>query len=212
MKMEFHIHTPYSDGLNPIKYLKWYGRNKLLVITDHNTIRGSLEYKKYRPTIIAEEILCKRDDGRNVELIGLFINEEIPKGLHYMEVIDMIRAQGGLVVAPHPLDQARYGFGEDADKYVDIIEVFNAKIDDPIYNNRAQEIFKDSVKIVGSDAHYPLALNSTEIEIDEFDIDNPKDFLNKLKSAKFRVKYYSWPTRMLWRGWRIIRKILKNKK
>ncbi len=209
MKLEFHIHTPYSDGLNPISYLRWYGRDKLLIITDHDTIKGSVAYSKYRKTVLAEEILCVRDN-RKVEIIGMFLTENIKPGMDFLETIDKIHEQGAIAIAPHPLDQARYGLGEDAHKYVDVVEVFNAKIDDPKLNDLAKTLFKDALTIVGSDAHYPLALGSTMIEIDEFDLENPKDFLKKLKNAKFSYRYYSWPTRMIWKGVRIVKRIIKK--
>ncbi|MCX8154790.1 MAG: PHP domain-containing protein [Candidatus Micrarchaeota archaeon] len=208
--MEFHIHTPYSDGLNPIWYLRRYGKDKILVITDHNTIRGALEYSKTNSTIISEEILCYRENGRKVEIIGMFLNQEIPKGLDLLEAIDRIKQQGGLVVAPHPLDESRYGLGEDADRYVDIVEVFNAKIDRPEFNDMAMERFKHMVKIVGSDAHYPLALGCTSIHIDEFDLDDPRDFLKKLERAKLDFRYYSWPSRVIWKGIRSLKRIYKT--
>lgn len=210
MEVEFHIHTPYSDGFNTISFLRWYGRNKLLIITDHNTIKGSVAYSKYRKTVLAEEILCNRENYGKVEIIGMFLTEEIKPGLDFLETIDRIRAQGGIAIAPHPLDKSRFGLGQDANKYVDVVEIFNAKIDDPKLNDLAQNLFKDSIHIVGSDAHYPLALGSTKIEMEEFDLEDPKDFLKKLKNAKFKYRYYSWPTRMIWKGVKIVKKAIKK--
>jgi predicted metal-dependent phosphoesterase TrpH len=58
------------------------------------------------------------------------------------DVIGRIRAQGGLVYAPHPFDRDRSSVGRIlpglcAEGAVDIVEVFNAKIADQALNDRA---------------------------------------------------------------------------
>jgi Predicted metal-dependent phosphoesterases (PHP family) len=39
------------------------------------------------------------------EVIGLFLREEIPRGMSFGETAEAIRAQGGLVYLPHPFDR-----------------------------------------------------------------------------------------------------------
>ena len=48
--------------------------------------------------ILAEEVKTK-DQG---EVIGLFIDEKIPRGMSLEETIAEIKRQGGLVYVPHP--------------------------------------------------------------------------------------------------------------
>ena len=43
------------------------------------------------------------------EIIGLFLHDEIPNGLSPEATCEAIRAQGGLVVVPHPYDRYRKG-------------------------------------------------------------------------------------------------------
>ncbi len=52
--------------------------------------------------IIGEEILTPHG-----EVIGLFIKEKIPVALPIEEAISRIKAQGGLVLLPHPFDTIR---------------------------------------------------------------------------------------------------------
>ena len=51
--------------------------------------------------IPGEEI---KTDGQG-EVIGLFLSEEIPRGMSFSATITAIREQGGLVYLPHPFDR-----------------------------------------------------------------------------------------------------------
>lgn len=69
----------------------------------HNTITGSVRaFKKICakdpniPVIVAEEILTSEG-----EIIGLFLQEEIPAFLSAEETLDRIRDQGALSIVPH---------------------------------------------------------------------------------------------------------------
>lgn len=51
--------------------------------------------------MIGSEISTERG-----EVIGLFLSEEIISR-NFLEVIDLIKEQGGIVVLPHPFDELR---------------------------------------------------------------------------------------------------------
>lgn len=80
MKYDFHTHTKYSaDGyVEPKILVKVAAKVGLtgIAVTDHNTINGGLEAKKYEnneiEVIVGSEILT--DKG---EVIGIFLTEEI---------------------------------------------------------------------------------------------------------------------------------------
>jgi predicted metal-dependent phosphoesterase TrpH len=80
MKYDFHTHTKYSaDGyIEPKILVKVAAKVGLtgIAVTDHNTIKGGLEAKKYEnneiEVIVGSEILT--DKG---EVIGIFLTEEI---------------------------------------------------------------------------------------------------------------------------------------
>ena len=78
-----------------------------LAVTDHNTIaggaRGPRACGRARPAAARHRRLGDQDRGDG-EIIGLFLHEEVPRGLTFAETVERIRAQGGLVYVPHPFD------------------------------------------------------------------------------------------------------------
>ena len=107
MKYDLHTHTKYSsDGiLEPEKIVEIARRKGLsgIAITDHNTIKGSLKAKKYETddfqVICGSEISTERG-----EVIGLFLSDEI-QSESFLDVVDEIKEQDGVVVLPHPFDR-----------------------------------------------------------------------------------------------------------
>jgi predicted metal-dependent phosphoesterase TrpH len=95
MKYDLHTHTKYSsDGfIEPKKIVKTAMRRGLsgIAITDHDTIKGSLEAKKYETdefhVICGSEISTERG-----EVIGLFLSDEI-KSHRFSDVVDQIKEQ-----------------------------------------------------------------------------------------------------------------------
>ncbi|NPA22407.1 MAG: PHP domain-containing protein [Candidatus Micrarchaeota archaeon] len=205
MKIELHIHTPASDGyFNPLPLLKRHARkhNLVLGISDHNTMRA-IPLLKDILLIKGEEILAL-DGGRKVDVIGWFLEEEIPKGLEIGEVFDRIREQGGIVYAPHPLDFERFAMGEEWARKADVVEIFNAKTP-PEINQRTQELFKDALKAVGTDAHFFNELGLTRIELPDFDLESPKEFLKALEKARFYTAYPHRSTKTIYRAIRVVK-------
>jgi predicted metal-dependent phosphoesterase TrpH len=132
----------------------------IIAITDHNTIRGGLETKKLEKeygvkVIVGSEIMTKEG-----ELLGLYLNEEIPKGLTAEETVEKIHEQGGLAVAPHPYSPICHALGDRIfNLKLDGVEVFNAYHRDGIINNIAlkkvvNNYHKKPVAFIGnSDGH-----------------------------------------------------------
>ena len=160
MRYDMHTHSKYSpDSMLEPRAIVKRGRKRGLAgvaVTDHNTIKGGLEAKRYETedfkVIVGSEIMTDRG-----EIIGLFLNEEVePKELEV--VTEEIREQGGIVVVPHPFDRIRPGLqptDEDA-KFFDCIEGFNSRCLFQSYNKRAVE-FASRHKLpvtAGSDAHF----------------------------------------------------------
>lgn len=171
-KYIFHVHTEYS----PDSDVKLYRLYKLLkknnifgiVITDHNTIEGAVKFNKTYGhdihVIIGEEIMTTEG-----EVVGLFLNENIPKGLTPIEAIKRIKEQNGIIYVPHPFDTKRQrtclkeSIIRKFSNYIDIIEVFNGRcikssdIDKGILLNS----MLNKIGIIGSDAHtyYELKFN-----------------------------------------------------
>ena len=152
---DFHIHSGYSHDslMRPEKILTIAKKCGLdvVAITDHDTIRGGVEGRKYEEktgvqVIVGSEV--KSDAG---DIIGLNIQEEI-RSRSWRAVIDEIRDQGGVAVLPHPYRSHR--FIQDLAGAVDFIEIWNAR-STPEQNAQAVELASKLGKggLMGSDAH-----------------------------------------------------------
>ena len=144
IRIDLHNHTHYSPDsiLSPKQFVREARRHGLdvVAVTDHNTIRGALAVRELAdsPVIIGEEVRSK--DG---EILGLFLSDEIPKGLSAGDTIACIKNQGGIVGVPHPFDSLRSALREDAllahIDQIDFIEGLNARMVFPSHNAKARE-------------------------------------------------------------------------
>ena len=142
--VDLHMHTDHSpDCATPVDTLldtaKRVGLGAI-AITDHNEISGALEARERAngiKVIVAEEVKTA-DQG---EVIGLFIEEKIPRGMTLQETIAEIRRQGGLVYVPHPFDRMHavpdYEHLLDVVEDIDAIEVFNPRVAFSAFNEEA---------------------------------------------------------------------------
>jgi predicted metal-dependent phosphoesterase TrpH/glycosyltransferase involved in cell wall biosynthesis len=188
--VDLHMHTDHSpDCATPVDTLldtaKRVGLGAI-AITDHNEISGALEARERADgikVIVAEEVKTA-DQG---EVIGLFIEEKIPRGMTLQETIAEIRRQGGLVYVPHPFDRMHavpdYEHLLDVVSDIDAIEVFNPRVAFSAFNEEAAR-FAAKYRIVagaGSDSHVVQGLGSVKIRMREFD--GPEEFLESLRDA-----------------------------
>jgi len=189
MKIEFHIHTEYSkDSILKLKTIrKIMERNNIIpVITDHDQIKGALNYKKlYKNCIIGEEITTTEG-----EIIGIFLKRKISPKQSPEQTAKKIREQKGLVYVPHPFDTMRRSALKQSNLEIikpDIIEVFNRRTINNQADAKAQEyaITNKIPQAVASDAHTKFGLAKTYNiipNITQTDLNSPKKFLKKLKS------------------------------
>lgn len=118
----------------------------------------------------------------------------MPYVLPVAEVVARIRSQGGLVYAPHPFDDGRSSLGRVlpglcAAGAVDIVEVFNAKIETQGPNERAAALATAYALPggAGSDAHDPAGIGAAYLEMPDFD--GPASFLAALADARITGEY-----------------------
>jgi predicted metal-dependent phosphoesterase TrpH len=176
-RMDLHIHSKYSgDGvLDPEEIVRVAKKKGLdgIAITDHNTIKGGQEAQRYETAdfkvILGAEILTDRG-----EITGLFLSKEI-ESRHLEDVIKEIKAQGGIVVVPHPFDGLRrsaFSITEEYTGLVDAIEVFNSRCVLGRYNRRALEFAAryGLPTIGGSDAHYASEIGLAGVVTPSHDI------------------------------------------
>jgi hypothetical protein len=161
-----------------------------IAIADHGTTAGALRLKEIAPfkVIVAQEILTPFG-----ELMGLFLSENIPKGLSPQDTITRIREQGGLVNIPHPF--GRYPFllprvkqnvllSKEILSQVDIIEVLNSRTPFPNHFNKAWKLANEYglAASAGSDAHTVGEIGRAYVEMPEFN--GADDFLDCLTRGK----------------------------
>lgn len=199
-KIESHIHTHYSNDsvLNNYILLLICKIKKIdcLIITNHNNLKGIQKTKKYFEKhniqiIPGEEIYTK--DG---EIIGLFINEEIPKGLSAKKTILEIKKQNGLVYIPHPYDEKRSKsvlnekIIKENEKNIDCIEVHNGRNIKKEYSKKQKEISEkyNITPIVGSDAHTIFEIGRNYIMLNKESTLTRDNFIETIKNADFNCK------------------------
>src|SRR6202043_820417 len=134
--------------------------------------------------IVAEEI---KTAGQG-EVIGLFLEEKIPRGLTLEETVSEIKRRGGLVYVPPPFDRMHavpdYEHLLRILDDVDAIEVFNPRVAIGAFNDEAVR-FAAKYRIVagaGSDSHVAQGLGSVRIRMRDFD--GPAEFLQSLRDAE----------------------------
>jgi predicted metal-dependent phosphoesterase TrpH/glycosyltransferase involved in cell wall biosynthesis len=188
--VDLHMHTDHSpDCATPVPTLLDTATRVglgAIAVTDHNEISGALEARDLAngiKVIVAEEVKTA-DQG---EVIGLFIEEKIPRGMTLQETIAEIRRQGGLVYVPHPFDRMHsvpdYEHLLDVVEEIDAIEVFNPRVAFAAFNDEAAR-FAAKYRIVagaGSDSHVAQGLGSVKIKMRDFD--GPEEFLESLRDA-----------------------------
>ena len=145
-----------------------------IAVTDHNTIDGALEMQRLAPfpVIVGEEI--KSSGG---EIIGLFLQEAVPRGLPPLETVRLVKEQGGLVSVPHPFDHFRRSVIQRAAlqeilPHVDIIEAFNARNTFQRDNRTAEALALEHGILTSSvtDSHTPVEVGRCYVETPAFDL------------------------------------------
>ncbi len=203
--VDLHMHTDHShDCATPVEVLLATARERglgAIAVTDHNEISGALAARRRAreldmgvQVIVGEEVKTA-DQG---EVIGLFIEELIPRGMSMEETVAEIHRQGGLVYVPHPFDRLHsvpdYEHLLKIVTDVDAIEVFNPRVAIGAFNDEAAR-FAAKYRIVagaGSDSHVAQGLGSVRIRMHSFD--GPAEFMQSLRDAEIITR----PTSLLY--------------
>lgn len=151
---DFHIHSCHSyDSICSTRAIQKAAKRRHLkgyAITDHNTLKGAFKASSYDSemiVVIGEEISTNKGD-----IIGLFLNEEVKPG-DFLEVIDRIREQDGLVILPHPFKK-NLAPSPDVVSNIDIVEVLNGRRSAELNRMALSLAEKHNLPpIGGSDAH-----------------------------------------------------------
>ena len=187
---DLHMHTDHSpDCATPVEVLLDTAKRRglgAIAITDHNEISGAHEARAQAngiKVIVSEEVKTAHEG----EVIGLFIDRKIPRGMSLKETIDEIHAQGGLAYVPHPFDRLHavpdYEHLLKVVEDIDVLEVFNARVAVPGFNEEARR-FAAKYRVVagaGSDSHVTQGLGTVKIRMRDFV--GPEEFLESLRDA-----------------------------
>ena len=199
IEVDLHMHTDHSpDCATPVEVLLETARDRglgAIAITDHNEISGALAAREIAEemgdlkVIVAEEVKTAEQG----EVIALFIEERIPRGMTMADTIAEIRRQGGLVYVPHPFDRLHsvpdYEHLLEIVEEIDILEVFNPRVALTLFNEEAER-FGGKYRIVpgaGSDSHVAQGLGSVRVRIHDFE--GPKEFLEAMRDADITRKH-----------------------
>jgi predicted metal-dependent phosphoesterase TrpH len=160
-------------------------RVDVLIVTDHNTIQGSLDVRALangNPPVVITAAEYQSEKG---DIIGLFLQEEI-RSRRSDEIVQQIHAQGGVVVLPHPYKGHK--LDDELLAGVDLIETHNSRCADGD-NERAEQLAEEWKRpfLGGADAHCSLELDAA---LNEFLAEAPKnesEFREHLLHAPRRI-------------------------
>src|SRR5262245_33234438 len=190
---DLHMHTSWSfdctiDPLELIDHAEAEGLGAIAV-TDHNVFGGALEtvdLARDRELIVIPGEEVKTDEQG--EVIGLFLEREIPRGMPFGDTVAAIREQGGLVYVPHPFDRM-HTVPDAATLHrhladIDIFEVYNARLLFEAHNDEARRSARkyDLTMGAGSDAHVLQRVGTGALRMRAFN--DPEEFLISLLSAE----------------------------
>jgi predicted metal-dependent phosphoesterase TrpH/glycosyltransferase involved in cell wall biosynthesis len=190
---DLHMHTSWShdcavDVSELLDHAESIGLHAI-AITDHNVFGGAkqaVELARGRRLVVIPGQEVKTDaEG---EIIGLFLSEEIPRGMSFADTIAAIRAQGGLVYLPHPFDRM-HAIPASATLQrhladIDVFEVYNARLLFEAYNDEALRFARkyNLAMGAGSDAHVLQGVGTGGVRMRAFR--DPEEFLVSLHSAE----------------------------
>jgi hypothetical protein len=190
---DLHMHTSWSfdcavDPAELVDHAEAEGLGAIAV-TDHNTFGGALETvdeARDRDLIVIPGEEIKTDEQG--EVIGLFLEREIPRGMPFADTIAAIREQNGLVYLPHPFDRM-HTIPDPATLHrhladIDVLEVYNARLLFEAQNDEALRFARkyDLTMGAGSDAHVLQGVGTGALRMRLFS--DPEEFLISLRSAE----------------------------
>ena len=109
-KADLHVHTSFSDGMADAReLLEWVEERTaldVLAVTDHDDVRGALLAReiwargRYRFELVVGAELTTIEG----HLLALFVEEPLPNLCRVEKALEAINRQGGIAVAPHPMN------------------------------------------------------------------------------------------------------------
>ena len=170
VKADLHVHSKYShDSLISPQDIVIYSKKAGLAavaITDHNKIEGAKRIAREIEFLIIPGIEISSQHGH---IIGLNLQESIPRGLSVNETVDRIHDSGGIAIACHPFVPFKGSLGKHTCAKFDAVETINASAFPFTRSVRKAQNIADILRIpcvAGTDAHYGPAIGYAYTMID----------------------------------------------
>lgn len=190
-KTLIHLHTDYSFDCNisPESLVRFAVDNGFgcLGVTDHDTVEGAFRVKELAKGTGVRVIVGEEVSTRDGHLIGLFLNHNIDPGMSARDTALAIRAQGGLVLAPHPF--VKFGGCGLREAVWDIVDLIDA-----VEVNNAQNLLSAPdreaddfacrlglARYVGADSHLSSSIAPCYQQVADFS--GRDDFVDAVKEA-----------------------------
>ena len=193
MKFDPHIHSVFSGDSRsePIDILIQAQKIGLdaIAISDHNEIKGSrLARSIPGDIIVVPSIEISTEKGH---MLGLGVDEIIPKGLSAVETVDRIHDAGGLAIVPHPFSYYRHGLfcNVDSNLGVDGVETKNARYIFGYSNKQAQTLAERKMlaRLGASDSHFLESIGDAYTEVNTKGYDSVDGILKAIKHRRCRA-------------------------
>ncbi|MDO8617140.1 MAG: PHP-associated domain-containing protein [Dehalococcoidia bacterium] len=172
-KADLHVHTAFSDGMAEARELLDYVEAEtdldVLAVTDHDDIRGAWQAREvwaqgnYRFDFVTG-VEVTAIEGH---VLALYVEAPVPNLRPLAEVLAAVHRQGGLCVAPHPLNWLTRSLGARELRrlsasgrdgvHLDGIELANCSPGSGLRRGRALALNRGELKLAevgGSDAHF----------------------------------------------------------
>ncbi len=175
-RADLHMHTNLGDGwASPAQVIQEARRRglRLIAVTDHDHLEGArrvAELLAREAQATAGGVACPLELVMGVEvttrqghLLGLFV-EKAPRAMRPVEeTIDEIKAQGGLVIVPHPfgrlvpsLSRKRIAELLNRGYLIDALEMYNPSPANASQRHLVRQANQEwqLAEVAGSDAHF----------------------------------------------------------
>jgi len=170
VKADLHVHSTYSsDSIITPKELVFYARKRGLnavAVTDHNQVEGARKIARETDFLIIPGTEVSSRDGH---IIGLNVNEVIPRGLSTDETVDRIHKAGGIAIACHPHALFKGSIGQHVTAKFDAVETINASsFPFRSASSKAEKLAErfGLPRVAGTDAHYGPVIGCAYTVID----------------------------------------------
>ena len=164
VKADLHVHSTYSaDSVITSKDLVFYAKKRGLTavaITDHDQVEGARKIARETDFLIIPGTEVSSLDGH---IVGLNVQEEIPRDLSADDTVDRIHAAGGIAIACHPYVLFKGSIGKHVTKKFDAVETRNATSFPFKSAARKAELLAERLglpRVAGTDAHIPQTIGS----------------------------------------------------